>query len=126
LKKEAKRIPVQFEGSPVVTHIPVLHDTSITPANSTTVQRERITVTPSARSEPDDGPSLEDWADYFWPSIEGLLPSFQHSFVPKVVSIERETFYRDQQEGAGDDLPEPSRLRVTRRKVTMVGTVQHG
>jgi hypothetical protein len=94
--------------------------------DSSSVQREQITVTAFARSQPDDSPSLEDWADYFAPSIEQLLPSSERSFVPKVVSIERETFYHDHENGGQDELSVLRRVRVTRRRVTMVGTVQHG
>lgn len=124
--KEGKRIPVQAEGLPVVGCVPVEHDTSHGKSpDATIVQREAMTVTPSTRSELDGAPSLEDWAEYFTPSIERLLSSSERSFLPQAVSIEREIFYRDQEPDWQDESSRPRRVRVTRRRVTLFGMVQH-
>ncbi len=64
--------------------------------------------------------ALEMWADHFAPAIERALPSRDHFFKPVSVSVEREQFFRDQQV-VGEALPR--RVRVTRRRVTLYGTV---
>ncbi len=122
--KEGKTIRVRPGFTPVVGRVPVEHYASREPDDSATVQKEKITLTPSAPSGPSDGPSLQDWADYFAPSIERLLPSSDDSFTPEAVSIERETFYRDEEQDAQDEHSKPRRVRVTRRRVTLFGSAR--
>lgn len=68
--------------------------------------------------------SLDEWVDYFSPSIEKLLPTREHTFAPVSVSVEREEFYRDERvhEPRERESP-PRRVRVVRRRVTLYGIV---
>ncbi len=81
---------------------------------------DELTLAPRTVVESRSPHALEMWAAHFAPAIERVLPSRDHFFKPVAVSVEKEQFFRDEQV-VGDDIPR--RVRVTRRRVTLFGTV---
>lgn len=90
------------------------------------IQHDELTIVPN-QYEPETQSSLDYWMQRFAPSIARVLPSRNHVFTPRAVSVERKIFYRN-------DLPEetvdgirvsgPRRVRVKQERVTLFGTVR--
>ncbi len=87
------------------------------------IQHDELTIVPNR----DTQDSFDYWMQRFGPSIARVLPSRDHVFTPRAVSVERKVFYRDEPAEETIDgvrLSTPRRVRVKQERVTLFGTVR--
>lgn len=103
--------------------VPVERIVQATEPTEYELQHDELTIVPN----PDTQDSFDYWMQRFAPSIRRVLPSRDHVFTPRAVSVERKIFYRDE---PADETLEGIRLSTTRRvrvkqeRVTLFGTVR--
>ncbi len=91
------------------------------------IQQDQVTIGPNEIYRPETQQTLDYWMQRFAPSIARVLPSRDHVFTPRAVSVERKVFYRDEMsEETVDGVPisSPRRVRVKQERVTLFGTVR--
>ncbi len=91
------------------------------------IQQDQVTIGPNEIYRPETQQTLDYWMQRFAPSIARVLPSRDHVFTPRAVSVERKIFYRDElSEETIDGVPlsTPRRVRVKQERVTLFGTVK--
>ncbi len=91
------------------------------------LQQDQVTIGPNEIYQPETQQTLDYWMQRFAPSIARVLPSRNHVFTPRAVSVERKIFYRDElpeETVDGVRLSAPRRVRVKQERVTLFGTVR--
>lgn len=122
---QVKRITVQSGPSPAGIRVSVIRERRISDAHVYQVQHDEVTITPDG-AEASYEKSMEESAKRLAPSVVRIIPIGNPEFEPVSVSVESEEFCLKEPAQDPAHLVEPSSprpVRVLRRRVTLVGTI---